>query len=330
MLKSLRIQNFRVFQDLTIDRLAPVNLIVGRNNIGKTTLLEALNLYYSPNVFQNACDLLTQRHEFSPQDSSLMVSWQNLFHQPQDQVARLQISEDLAAEEDPILHPSTLSIVPKWMWKESRAEAGETHVIQQQFGEEPPLDADAIEVLVAYQGGDIIGYTDVRSRSDWGMPYKVHRAIQDRSAKLHCLLLPFGSKAVVGVDVAKLWDDAVLSDQEDRVLALLRLVEPQLNKVRIIQDQTSGKRLVFVKIADQKPVPLNRLGDGIARLFELAVSLVNLEAGATLLVDEFDAGVHYSVLTDVWCTILETAQTLGVQVFATTHSWDCIQAFQEA
>lgn len=330
MLKSLRIQNFRVFQDLTIDRLAPVNLIVGRNNIGKTTLLEALHLYYSPDVFRSASDLLTQRQEFSPQDLSLMVSWDNLFHQIPGPGSRIQISESLALETQLDSHPSTLLIAPKWMWKQHRLESEETHIVQQQFGEDPPPDAEAIEVLVAYQGGEMIGYRDVKSMAERGMPYKVRHAIQSRSNILQCLLLPFGDPGVRRVDVAKLWDDAVLSDREDEVLALLRLIEPQLTKVRIIQDQASKKRLIFVKVADQKPVPLSRLGAGMARIFELAVSLVNLKPGGTLLVDELDAGVHYSVLTGVWRTVLATARTLGVQVFVTTHSWDCIQAFQEA
>lgn len=66
------------------------------------------------------------------------------------------------------------------------------------------------------------------------------------------------------------------------------------------------------------------------RLFELALGLVSVGAGGTFLVDEVDSGLHFTTLVDVWRLIFETAARLDVQVVATTHSWDCIEAFQLA
>jgi len=48
------------------------------------------------------------------------------------------------------------------------------------------------------------------------------------------------------------------------------------------------------------------------------------------LIDEIENGLHYTVQQDVWCAILRLADRLNVQVFATTHSWDAIQAFAGA
>ena len=49
-----------------------------------------------------------------------------------------------------------------------------------------------------------------------------------------------------------------------------------------------------------------------------------------LLIDEIESGLHYSALLDVWKLIFKTAKDLNVQVFATTHSKDCIEAFTQA
>ena len=65
------------------------------------------------------------------------------------------------------------------------------------------------------------------------------------------------------------------------------------------------------------------------RMFGIALALVNAKDGM-LLIDEVDTGLHYSVLPDLWKLIFEVAHRLNVQVFATSHSWDCIQAFQQA
>lgn len=76
-------------------------------------------------------------------------------------------------------------------------------------------------------------------------------------------------------------------------------------------------------------VPLRTFGDGVNRLFGIVLSLCNARNGI-LLVDEVENGLHYSVQRDVWRAIFRLATDLNVQVFATSHSWDCVRAFQEA
>ena len=65
------------------------------------------------------------------------------------------------------------------------------------------------------------------------------------------------------------------------------------------------------------------------RLFGIALALVNARNGI-LLIDEIENGIHYSVQPDMWHLIFRVAHQLNIQVFATTHSWDCIEAFQKA
>ena len=66
------------------------------------------------------------------------------------------------------------------------------------------------------------------------------------------------------------------------------------------------------------------------RLFELALGLVNVENGGVFLIDEIDSGLHFTTLVDIWRVVFDAAARLNVQVFATTHSWECIEAFQKA
>ncbi|HVB23053.1 MAG TPA: AAA family ATPase [Ktedonobacteraceae bacterium] len=68
---------------------------------------------------------------------------------------------------------------------------------------------------------------------------------------------------------------------------------------------------------------------GKIRVLTITLALVNARDGL-LLIDEFENGLHYSVQPDLWRLIFQVANRLNVQVFATTHSWDCIEAFQSA
>jgi AAA15 family ATPase/GTPase len=78
---------------------------------------------------------------------------------------------------------------------------------------------------------------------------------------------------------------------------------------------------------ENKRLSLASLGDGIQRLFEIAVAAASSKG--IILFDEFENGLHWSVQPLAWKLLLELSKDLGVQIFATTHSWDCVKAFQE-
>lgn len=88
------------------------------------------------------------------------------------------------------------------------------------------------------------------------------------------------------------------------------------------------------KIIDEKPqckvnglyLELTELGDGVRHLASIVVSLFSSESGY-LFIDEMDNGIHYTVLGELWRVILTLSAKLNVQVFATTHSKECIEAF---
>jgi ABC-type taurine transport system ATPase subunit len=70
--------------------------------------------------------------------------------------------------------------------------------------------------------------------------------------------------------------------------------------------------------------PIGSMGEGMRRLLALATSLA-VSKGGSLFVDEIDTGLHYTVMADMWKLVVKAARDTGVQVFATTHSWDCIE-----
>lgn len=119
-----------------------------------------------------------------------------------------------------------------------------------------------------------------------------------------------------------------LSALEDEVMASLQLVMPDIERISLIAGKIDPSRVPFVRVKGAAhPFPLKRLGDGVNRLFALA--LVHAKGGL-LLLDEIDNGIHYSLQESVWTFILEVSRRLDIQVFATTHSWDCVVAFQAA
>ncbi len=87
--------------------------------------------------------------------------------------------------------------------------------------------------------------------------------------------------------------------------------------------------MMFADIGKDKRITLPQLGDGVSRLMSIVLAIPMAEDGI-LLVDEIENGLHWSVMTDVWKSIAQLAELHNTQIFAATHSWECISSFQEA
>lgn len=127
------------------------------------------------------------------------------------------------------------------------------------------------------------------------------------------------------LDYVRLWKNIELTDKEDLVAEVLRIIEPEIVRVSIDTRENSAK--VRLKNSS-KPVPLKNFGEGMNRLLAIALGLVSAEDDM-LLIDEIDLGLHHSVQPLMWEIVFQTAKRLNVQVFATTHSSDCVRSFAD-
>ena len=87
--------------------------------------------------------------------------------------------------------------------------------------------------------------------------------------------------------------------------------------------------MVYADVGLSRPVPMGSLGDGICRLLSMALAFHEARNGV-ILVDEIENGLHHSKLKGLWQHVFRLAHAFDVQVFATTHSYECIVAANNA
>lgn len=134
-----------------------------------------------------------------------------------------------------------------------------------------------------------------------------------------------GTEQLENFRLGRLWDAIVLTPEEEGVAKALRIIEPQIERIAFLSESRQSSN-VFIKFRNhEQRLPLGSLGDGLKHLLALTLSLSSAQGGV-LLVDEIDTGLHYTVIEDMWKLIIETSRRLNVQVFATTHSFDCVRA----
>jgi len=326
ILESLEIHRFRAFRHLQVERLGRVNLVVGKNNVGKTCLLEALLLYASRGSLITMRRLLESRDETShfPLRSEGKAKGQSvryLFHgrnELGEQVEPIQIGPLDSAD-------GVLVIEVSW-FREQFDQQGRRQL--QWLSSEAYDTAEVLLPGLRVELGSqlVLNYPleiDIPDITRLSLPRKL------KEMEIHHTFIP--ANGLSGEQITLLWDKIALTDLEQDVLASLRIIAPQVERVNLVGSQESdGERIPVVKVVGiAAPLPLRSVGEGMNRLFGITLALTNAKGGM-LLIDEIDSGLHYSVQPDLWRLIFQIAHRLNVQVFATTHSWDCIKAFQQA
>jgi len=327
LFNSLEIQRFRAFEYLHIEKLGRINLIVGRNNVGKSTVLEAIRLYANlgaPHVLmeilESRDDRLDREADFRLAATKSLPAIQHLFH---GYPSLSKITEPVRI--GPFSSPdSTLSIGIEWV-RPSVTSDGKEELLP---GENPALtpNSESIPSIVLRIGG----YTRF-IRLDRSMSWHYRRwqfqpkTFLDLSTPCVCV----GPHGLSASHQQRIWEAVALSDLEQDVIDSLNIVYPGVDAVAMLPDSDARSGCVRVKHPDfSRPHPLKSLGDGTGRIFGLTLSLVAAQRGI-LLIDEIENGIHYSVLVELWKFIAKVAKRLDVQVFATSHSLDCIKAFHE-
>ena len=111
------------------------------------------------------------------------------------------------------------------------------------------------------------------------------------------------------------------------MLDALRTIEPRLKN--IADNASSGAPMIWVDIGLRELVPLPVMGNGMTHVARIVLNATAVQDGI-LLVDEIENGLHHSVLQDVWRVVEKVAEQFNAQIFATTHSFECVQAAHQA
>jgi hypothetical protein len=114
---------------------------------------------------------------------------------------------------------------------------------------------------------------------------------------------------------------------EEQLEQILKVVDGRIKKIRI--DPAPDGNQLIVDVGLSELIPLTQVGQAVNRLVAIFSQLIG-ERAKICIIDEIENGLHHSALQEVWTGIAEAAEVLDVQIFATTHSYECIEAADSA
>lgn len=330
---NLTIDNFRGIDHLEIPHFGRVTLLVGKNSVGKTTVLDALRTYAARGEATALWDLLYARDELRVEvdedgDPRLAPDLPALFFD-RDQNQRITISSNLLGRPDPLYINwiTAGSAQSELNDDDSAALSG----LQVSYGGEsralPWIGAAYISGLVSRR----IRYPHqtrlaaLRGEDIWPFPPLTSESL--------------GPDIPDNDDLGRYWDAVALTPNEHIAREALELAfRSQIAGVAVLGDggqradapRFAGPRRPVVRLENHDDrLPLRRLGEGAVRLYGLALALANSKDGL-LFIDEIENGIHYGIQPDMWNMVFRVAEQNSVQVVATTHGWDCLWGFARA
>lgn len=309
MIERIVLENFRGIKRLELIDLKPITLISGKNNAGKSSVLEGIFLFLD----HLAPESFTKINRFrgivpSANSSSL---WETSFYQMNMQNP-LQISVTLAGtqalleyERDDTFVPPVDLNVPNEIVGQIISSAISNYTLKFKYQKEDYLE----------EGHFIVGPMGiVRNMTPSANPNA--GAIMPVTQFINAPIINSHSDSFIAEWIGKL----ELSGKKHKIIEIMKFIEPEINDLTTIV--VNGNAQVFAKIEKQL-LPLRLAGDGLNKLLFIVLS-ISVNPHSIILIDEIETGFHYSMYPQLWNTIAQTAYENSCQIIATTHSYECI------
>jgi len=327
--KSVKIENFRGIKSLEISDLTRVNLFVGENGCGKTSVLESVFLLAGISNPDLIVDRQRARGIEPAESSDIRDFFYNRHHEKGLVLSCVQARKGRNLEIFPLYGSSKMK--QAGVIQSGGVQAGASPAV---FPENGDLESFPFATRAAETGQTLVGlgYQFTAPDSDAG---------QDKSYKAGVHLLKTGDskiryfsdsayeESMKGAYLGRAGYDSNFVDRmldEKKRGLLLPPLQSLDDKITDIRVGRQGR--VSVDIGLDSFIPVNLLGDGIMRFLSISAG-INESKDGILLVDELENGLHVTALEQLWKVILDWSGKYNVQIFITTHSEDVIKSLRK-
>ncbi len=309
MIRELTVKNFRGFEHLEIPSLSNFNLIIGKNNVGKTALLEAV--FLNVGQLNTATPIKIQSFRgINAQKLSNEFLWGFMFN-------KVNLSETIEITSiDNINHIRALKI----NFERSNISKGQANpkineVVASESVHSTDISNDVLKFTFRkdndpseysygkIQDGEII-YDNLKTSDLYGIFCTSNR--QGRSTE--------NAERFSSIDI---------KGQQTDLINILQKLEPRLK--RLLTVPIGPASYIFGELDFGRAIPIQLMGEGISQLITIALAIMTAKGGI-VMIDEIENGIHYSVMPIIYDSIIELAKRQGVQIFATTHSYETMKS----
>ena len=312
VLKSIEIENFRGIRKMEIPELNTINLFVGENGCGKTSVLEGVILN------QETCDISAFRKHLLLLRSTFRDVTQNF----NSGVGMLTTF--------PIFSRYDLLITPLFYSSKEKAEEIKITIQNTRGAKSLSLKETQSTISVSYREEDTLSYEFALDKNyefaldknSEGVKIK-HELSEDKIGYKFFYQIGFANFLEQAADDYSFLEHSARED----ILKFIKQLDARIDSLEIMSKNGMAVFNALLKAGNR--IPINGLGYGIGFVLNL-LSRMKAHSDRIFLLDEFESSIYYKHLPKLWPIFTELCEKHNNQIFAATHSFDTLQSLGEA
>jgi predicted ATP-dependent endonuclease of OLD family len=344
-LETVTIHQFRGLRDLELKDLGRINLLVGLNNSGKTSVLEALSVYCHPLDIKVWLSTANQREQdigvyrirlldaikwlfthnsasiVEPDKPIILISSTGLFS-VKKLIASYEEQEEIwLSEEINIRNISNEEEIEND--NEQEIENEDTPRVRKGINLKIEVSLDDYQLsLFGEPPACITDFLLWEDERFYRLPGKREPSLKTS------VVTPSSHRSEVGQ--FRLLSEATFQNFKADVIQLLKQIDNNISDIEILlpPESISSRFNIYIQHKKLGLAPVSTFGDGIRRLLHIALKLASVKGGI-LLIDELESTIHTEALQSSFQWLVKWCTEMDVQLFATTHSLEAVDALLE-
>jgi len=330
------VKNFKKFDHLVVENIGQVNLITGDNNVGKTCLLEALMIDEDKdksieNLHHSLCKRLVHIHPTYIESKKPIFPSQNYFEKLKNNVKEECISFCWKTKDATFNYKFKDELLQNLDEKDFEKE------LIHNFNIGRPKLWIKIYIDDVFTELQFMYLDDFKTKFDHGYQpfiYKdasfktdINRYYAEEIGLAETEILSMGPSSFYAL---KTNIKSLSFDDKQLFLSYLKIFFDDIEDIAIKKYSDRGDDILSLKLKRYDDyVPITYFGDGTNECVRYILE-IQKNTNKQLMIDEIGNGIHHSKMQEFWKILLKVAEKANVQIFATTHSLDCVKAFVAA
>ncbi len=306
-LEYFKVENFKGLESLELKEIQQFNLILGDNNIGKTSVLEALLFDEEPYNLLSRINALFNFRSF----------WVNKIG---DELNYLKFFIRSWNNNDTINY--------KFSYNQSKINELSLSLLDTYGEVQSEIDNLSSNTFIDLNQlpWNIVSIKLNGIENFFTLDFNLHKRKKDVA------YFPFMKSGLTyQSDLVEFYSRNINKDtsiKKEFISDLYFLLDDVSDIIIDTSEVPNNPVLLVLFKNDKNPIPLFMMGDGTIRLIRIILEII-VCSGKRLMIDEIDNGMHFSKMKKVWEVVIKVAAKYNTQLFVTTHDAECLRAFKE-
>ena len=305
IINSLDIKNFKCLKNFHIENLKPITLLSGKNNAGKTTLLDAI--YFANKI--NKPDMLIKLHntrgiklnQLTPENL-----WGDFFYDRNLELS-CHIDEYIAGKKHSLLIQTKNN--------------NDSSNLQLKTSENVISSVNYPSLLADVSFEDVRGRVITSITGDSSINQNVNGNLKAFSFPN---VIYLDTHKSYNLNIIEYFGKIDIEGKTNQIVEVLKIIEPTIKELSVVVIGGVSQIFALTNNSSRK-IPLKSMGDGLNRLLEMIITVI-ANPNSIILIDEIENGFHYSIHKDLWKVLGKAVLSANSQLIATTHSYECISS----